>query len=66
MKKINFLEKQNNKLKNELKIEKYPNGSMVYIVDYTDELENMYRLGKSDDMNKRKKIYNTHTIYKKK
>lgn len=66
MKKINFLEKQNNKLKNELKIEKYPNGSLVYIVDYTDEQENMYRLGKSDDMNKRKKIYNTHTIYKKK
>ena len=53
MKKINFLEKQNNKLKNELKIEKYPNGSLVYIVDYTDEQENMYRLGKSDDMNKR-------------
>ena len=66
MKKINFLEKQNNKLKNELKIEKYPNGSLVYIVDYTDEQENMYRLGKSDDMNKRKNIYNTHTIYKKK
>ena len=25
----------------------------------------MYRLGKSDDMKKRKKIYDTHTIYKK-
>ena len=37
MKKINFLEKQNDKLKNELKTEKYPNGSLVYIVDYTDE-----------------------------
>jgi prophage antirepressor-like protein len=65
MKKINFLEKQNNKLKNELKIETFPNGSLVYIVDYTDEEENMYRLGQSDDMEKRKKIYNTHTIYKK-
>jgi prophage antirepressor-like protein len=65
MKKINFLEKQNNKLNNELKIEKFPNGSLVYIVDYTDEQENMYRLGKSDNMDKRKKIYNTHTIYKK-
>jgi len=65
MEKINFLEKQNNKLKNELKIEKFPNGSLVYIVDYTDEQKNMYRLGKSDNMDKRKKIYNTHTIYKK-
>jgi hypothetical protein len=25
----------------------------------------MYRLGQSDDMEKRKKIYDTHTIYKK-
>jgi len=25
----------------------------------------MYRLGKTDNMNKRKKIYDTHTIYKK-
>ncbi len=65
MKKINFLEKQNNKLKNELKVETFPNGLLVYIVDYTDEQENMYRLGKTDDMKKRKKIYNTHTIYKK-
>lgn len=65
-KKLNFLEKQNKILKNELKIEKFPNGSLVYIVDYTDELDNMYRLGKSDDMDNRKKIYDTHTIYKKK
>jgi len=37
MKKINFLEKQNDKLKNELKIEKYNNGSLVYIIDYNKE-----------------------------
>ena len=42
MKKINFLEKQNDKLKNELKTEKYPNGSLVYIVDYTDEQEKKF------------------------
>lgn len=65
MNKINVLEKQNDKLKNELKIEKYPNGSLVYIIDYSDEQINMYRLGKSDNMKKRKQIYDTHTIYKK-
>jgi prophage antirepressor-like protein len=65
MNKIKFLEKQNNKLKNELKIELYPNGSLVYIIDYTDEQDNIYRLGKTDNMKKRKNIYNTHTIYKK-
>ena len=66
MKKISFLEKQNNKLKNELKPELFPNGSLVYVADYTDEQPNIYRIGKSDDMNRRKTIYNTHTIYKKK
>lgn len=66
LKKINYLEKLNGKLKNELKTENFPNGALVYIVDYTDEHDNMYRLGKSDDMEKRKKIYNTHTIFKKK
>lgn len=66
MEKINYLEKQNEKLKNELKIEKYPKGALVYIMDYTDEEEDTYRLGKSDDMEHRKKIYDTHTIYKKK
>jgi hypothetical protein len=64
--KINFLEKQNEKLKNELKVEKFPKGLFVYIIDYTDEQENIYRLGKTDNMKKRKKIYNSHTIYKKK
>ena len=66
MEKINYLEKQNEKLKNELKTEKYPNGALVYIMDYTDEEDDTYRLGKSEDMNHRKKIYDTHTIYKKK
>ena len=66
MKKINFLEKENDKLKNELKTEKYPDGALVYIVDYTDEQPNIYRLGKTNNLNKRKKIYDTHTIYKKK
>jgi hypothetical protein len=54
------------KLKNELKTDKYPNGALVYIVDYTDEQENVYRLGKTDIMKKRKLLYDTHTIYKKK
>jgi hypothetical protein len=49
-----------------LKTEKYPKGALVYIMDYTDEEDDTYRLGKSDDINHRKKIYDTHTIYKKK
>lgn len=39
---------------------------MVYIVeDYDENNELYYRLGKTDDMNKRIKIYNTHSIHNK-
>jgi hypothetical protein len=53
-------------LKNDLKVEKFPEGAMVYIVEeYDENNEIYYRLGKTDDMNKRIKIYNTHSIHKK-
>ena len=64
--KLNFLEKENEKLKNELKTEKYPDGALIYFIDYTDEEENVYRLGQTNNLNHRKKIYDTHTINKKK
>ena len=68
LEKINYLEKQNKLMINDLKKEKYPNGAVVYIVDYSDDAnyeKNVYRLGSTDDMNKRKKIYDTHTLHKK-
>ena len=55
LQKINKLEKDNNNMKNDLKKEKFPKGGLVYIIDYTDELEDTYRLGSTDNMNKRKK-----------
>ena len=65
--KINELENKNKLLLNDLKVEKYPNGSMVYIVEELDiDNEIYYRLGQTDDINKRIKIYNTHSIHKKK
>lgn len=40
---------------------------MVYVVeDYDTDNELYYRIGETDDMNKRIKIYNTHTIHNKK
>ena len=62
LQKINNLEKDNNIMKNDMKKEKFPKGGLVYIVDYTDELEDTYRLGSTDNMNKRKKIYDTRKI----
>ena len=67
LKKINELEKKNKLLQNDLKIDKFPDGAMVYIIeDYDIDGEIFYRLGKTDDINKRISIYNTHSIHNKK
>ena len=64
-KKINELEKENIDMKNDLKKDKFPEGGLVYIVDYSENDKEIYRLGSTGDMNKRKKIYDTHTLHKK-
>jgi prophage antirepressor-like protein len=65
-KKINELEYQNKLLKNDMKIEKFPDGAIVYVVeDYDVNQELIYKIGKTDDINKRIKIYNTHSIHNK-
>lgn len=67
LKKINELERMNKLLQNDLKIEKFPDGALVYIIeDYDIDGEIYYRLGKTTDMNKRIGIYNTHSIHNKK
>ena len=53
-------------MRNDLKTDKYPNGALVYVLDYSDENEEVYKLGKTDDMKQRKKIYDTHMLHKKK
>ena len=73
MKHINFLKKQNAKMKNDLRTEKFPDGGIVYVVDYTDdnddvslkENEGIYRIGKASNIKNRKKIYDTHSLHKK-
>lgn len=67
LKKINELESKNKLLQNDLKLEKFPEGAMVYVIEDTDiNNEIYYRIGKTDDMNKRIKIHNTHSIHNKK
>jgi len=66
LQKINELEKHNKILQNDLKLEKFPEGAMVYVVkDYDLDGTLCYKIGKTNDMNKRIKIYNTHSIHKK-
>lgn len=66
MKKINYLKKQVEEMRDDLKNDEYPDGALVYILDYSDENEEIYKLGKTDDMTQRKKIYDTHMLHKKK
>lgn len=66
LKKINYLTKQNEELSNDLKKDEYPDGALVYILDYSDENDKIYRLGKTNDLDKRKKIYDTHMLHRKK
>ena len=66
--KIKYLEKQHKLLQNDLKKNKYPNGALVYILDYSDEdetVDGIYKLGKTDNMKKRKAVYDTHTLHNK-
>ena len=67
LQKINVLETKNKLLQNDLKVEKFPDGAMVYILEEFDiDNEIYYKLGKTEDMNKRIQIHNTHSIHNKK
>ena len=66
--KINYLEKQNKLMINDMKKEKFPEGALVYFIDYSNDNnyeKDVYRLGKTDDMKKRKQIYDTHMLHKR-
>ncbi len=65
--KINDLELKNSKLARDLKLEKFPEGAMVYVIEETDtDGEIFYRIGKTDNMNKRIQVHNTHSLHNKK
>lgn len=61
--KISFLEKQNKLLKSDMKNEKFPDGGLVYVIDYTNEFGPMYRIGMTTNMNARKRLYKTHSAH---
>lgn len=65
MKKINFYENQIKILNNDLKKNDFPDGALVYVLDYSENDEEIYRIGKIDDLKKRKQIYDSHLFHKK-
>lgn len=63
---LKFLKKENEVLKNDLKKECYPDGGVVYVINYSDDDNEIYRIGMTNCMNKRKTLYDTHSLHKKK
>ena len=63
-KKINYLEKENTVLKNDLKKDIYPDGGLVYVIDHSYDDRHIFRIGMTKDMNSRKKVHDTHTPHK--
>ena len=67
LQKINELENKNKILQNDLKLEKFPEGAIVYVIEEHDlHNEIYYRIGKTNNMNKRITIHNTHSLHNKK
>jgi prophage antirepressor-like protein len=65
MNKLNYIQNENELMKKDLKKEKYPNGGLIYAIDYSTDEKEIYRIGMTGNMNLRKKIYDTHSLYKK-
>lgn len=63
IKRINNLEKENANMRRDLRKEKYPEGGIVYVIDYSEDQE-IYRIGRTSNMNSRKKVYDSHTLHK--
>lgn len=61
---LDIIVQENIRMKNELKKNKFPKGGIVYVIDYSNDDSEIYRIGMTGDMNKRKKLYDTHTLYK--
>lgn len=51
-------------LQQDLKKEKFPKGGLVYAIDFSTKKEQIYRIGMTTNMNRRKEVINTHTLNK--
>lgn len=60
---VQFLERENKKLKQDQCKTKYPDGGVVYVIDYSNEREEIYRIGMTGNMKARKQIYDTHMLH---
>lgn len=61
---INNLTEERDHYKNQMVCEKikYPEGGMIYVIDYSEPGNEIYRIGMTTDLNKRKRVYDTHCL----
>lgn len=64
-KKLKYVKKQRDEFEKDIQHEIYPDGALVYAIDYSSENngKKTYRIGMTGNMKLRKKIYNTHTLH---
>ena len=58
------VDKENTKLKKDLRKESFPKGGLVYAIDFSTDTE-IYRVGMTTNMKNRKEVINSHTLNKK-
>ena len=58
---INYLAKDKRQLEINQKKNKYPNGGLVYVADYSTKRKKIYRIGRTKNLKGRKCVYDTHT-----
>lgn len=63
--KITFLEKTEKELRRDLTKEIFPKGCVFYVIDYSTEDEEIYRIGITCNMEQRKKLHDTHSLHKR-
>ena len=62
---LRYIEKEYELMKRDLKKDTYPDGALVYVIDYSTKSKPIYRIGKTIDMKKRKTVHDTHMLHKR-
>lgn len=61
--KNDYLINEKKRISDDCKKNHFPSGGIVYAINYSTKYEDIYRIGMTANMNKRKTIYDTHTLH---
>lgn len=63
LQKLQYFQQKTKLLEGDVKKEKYPQGGLFYVLDYSTNKNEIYRIGITKNMTIRKKINNTHMLH---